>query len=274
MRACWLLCGQVQTGWLLRCKMRTGWLLRRQMQTHGLITPVSAQTGGVASSFGGAISFSASPVYEKHMDRSQAIDLLMESSERMFAEGIPLMRRLLPAESEIALWDHYPEYDVVNGPLACRYFYHCHPVEERGEAEHGHFHIFMGKSAFGRGKRALISPLTGKREKPKVVHIAALAIDPNGMPLSWFTTNRWVTGEWLYPAAAIAKLLAQFDLRGDNGDPLVNDWLTAMVQVSRGVITGLLDQRDQALASRQLDGDDRELEILSQAVIDLAALLD
>ncbi len=207
------------------------------------------------------------------MNRNDALDLLMSSSEAMHRDGTPLMRRILPSEQDIVLWHHYPGVDIVNGAHASRYFYHCHPVEERGNGEHGHFHIFIGKTAFSKDVRPMISP-PKKRNTPKVVHVAALSINAAGLPVGWFTTNRWVTGEWMYRAADIRQLLPLIDFRGDAGDPLVNDWLTAIVHLSFDMIGVLLDQRDAQIMAQDPSGENEDLEIASQAAIDLAVLLD
>ena len=207
------------------------------------------------------------------MNEADAITLLMDSSLAMHSGGIPLMRRMLP-EDEILMWEHYPDEDVVNGKLFCRYFYHCHPPEEREWGEHGHFHLFVGKAAMPKGTRPAIKAPKGKKRRPKVVHIAALSVDANGMPIRWFTINRWVTDEYLYGTSDITPLLKKFDLRGEHGDPLVNDWLTAMVQLSRRDIAELLEERDAMLLQHDPSGEDRDFEILSSKAIDLAALVD
>jgi hypothetical protein len=207
------------------------------------------------------------------MDRNSAREMLMDCSMRMHEQGAPLMRRVMPCDEETKLWSHYPENDVVNGHLACRYFYHCHPPEEREFGEHGHFHLFVGKSAMTQSQRPSIAAPKSKAKRPDVVHIAALSIDTNGLPARWFTVNRWVTDEWLYPADDLTALLPRFNLQGANGDPLVNGWLTAMVQLSLQVIAALLSQRDAELARRDPSGENRSTEILSTAAIDLEALL-
>ncbi len=149
----------------------------------------------------------------------------------MFAGGQPLMNRILPSAEPAELWQHYPPDDVVNGTAGSRYFYHCHPPAERSEGEHGHFHLFLDTSVMPDSVDPIIAPPAATSDEPRadVVHIGALAISTEGLPLCWFTTNRWVTDEWIYPAEAVIDQLAQFDLRGPDGDPLVNDWLTAMV---------------------------------------------
>ena len=207
------------------------------------------------------------------MDRNPALEMLMDASMRMHEQGVPLMRRVVPADQEIRLWSHYPENDVVNGDLGCRYFYHCHPEEEREFGEHGHFHIFLSKAAMAKSHAPLIPAPKSKAKRADVVHIAALSVDTNGLPVRWFTVNRWVTDEWLYPAPGIIALLPQFNLAGSNGDPLVNDWITAMVQLSRPHIADLLTQRDIELALRDPSGEDRASEILSLSAIDLETLL-
>ncbi len=195
----------------------------------------------------------------------------------MFAEGKPLMNRLLPTGQSAELWLHYPADDVVNGAAGSRFFYHCHPPAERSAGEHGHFHLFLAKSAMPRSVVPMIAPpppTDPDAPRADVVHIGALAISTEGLPLCWFTTNRWVTDEWIYPASVVAKQLARFDLRGPYGDPLVNDWLTAMVGLCRADLTDLLAQRDAVLEASDLTGEDRSVEITSIKPISLERLFD
>jgi hypothetical protein len=208
------------------------------------------------------------------MTRAELTDLLMSSTAAMFAGGQPLMNRVLPADKPAEVWHHYPPDDVVNGSAGSRYFYHCHPPAERSDGEHGHFHLFLDKSAMAPGCGPLIAPPATDTDEPRadVVHIAALSISTEGLPLSWFTTNRWVTDEWVYPAEAVIAHLGRFDLRGPDGDPLVNDWLTAMVGLCRGDIASLLSERDRALAARDPTGEDRSVEVTSLKPIALDEL--
>lgn len=142
--------------------------------------------------------------------------------------------------------------------------------------EYGHFHLFLDKSAMPVAAQAMIAPPSrAKPDEPRadVVHIAALAISTEGLPLSWFTTNRWVTDEWLYPAQTVVEQLGRFDLRGPHGDPLVNDWLSAMVGLCRDTLAELLTQRDAELRARDLTGENRSVEITSSVAISLERLL-
>lgn len=210
------------------------------------------------------------------MDHRELTDLLMASTAAMFADGRPLMNRILPSADTAEWWEHYPNGDVVNGEAGSRFFYHCHPPAERSEGEHGHFHLFLAKSAMPAGVRPFVAPPPPASDEPRadVVHIAALSISTEGLPLTWFTTNRWVTDEWVYPASAVIEQLARFDLRGPDGDSLVNDWLTAMVGLCREDLADLLTQRDAVLEARDPTGEDRSVEITSSRSISLERLFD
>lgn len=202
-------------------------------------------------------------------------ELFVSSTTEMFQSGAPLMNRVLPDNGTAETWEHYPTDDVVNGPYQCRYFYHAHPPEERDSDEHGHFHLFFGKSLFAGDQQPLRSPLPldEGEKRADVVHLAGLSMGYDGLPLRWFTTNRWVTDEWLYPARDIIAELPNFDLRGKNGHPLVNDWLTAIFQLSQSTIADLLAERDRQLEILDKTGEDRAVEIASASPISLDELL-
>ena len=203
-------------------------------------------------------------------------DLLMNSTTQMFESGLPLMSRVLPEDGTAEVYAHYPPGDVVNGPASSRYFYHSHPPEEREADEHGHFHLFLGGHVFANAERGpLIAPppLKDGAARADVVHIAALSIGYDGLPLRWFGTNRWVTDECLYPASTIIAALSRFDLRGERGDPLINDWLTALLQLARKDIADILKERDAVLKAKDLTGENRSLEVTGVRPIDLTALL-
>lgn len=211
-------------------------------------------------------------------DRHALTELLFTSTQAMFDEGRPLMQRVVPPGAPPEVFAHYPPGDVVNRQSGSRYFYHCHPPGARIEGEHGHFHIFFERSSMPAGTSPLIArPKPAARPKKKladVVHIAALSISLEGLPIHWFTTNRWVTDEWVFRARDIVRELDRFDMRGaQKGDPHVNDWITALVGLAACDIAGLLEQRD-AMLETDPEGDDRGREILSQAPIVLEALLD
>lgn len=200
--------------------------------------------------------------------RTAAAAALIAATVEMAESGRPLMRRVVPDDGH-RVFEHYPPDDAIDRHNRSRWFYHAHPPEERGDGEHGHFHLFLDRRAFGR-LPAIAGPLAPRKNDARVVHIAALTIDLSGLPVSLFTVNRWVTDEWLYGAAQISARLARFDLSGANSDPLVNRWLTAAVATFAPEIAGILCERDRIIAEVAADFfEDRTAEILSSTPIDL-----
>lgn len=196
-----------------------------------------------------------------------AASRLIDTTIAMAQSGRPLMRRVLPDDS--AVWTHYPPDDAVDAVTGARWFYHAHPPEERGNGEHGHFHLFLDRDNFLDAGGAIAGPVASGGAA--VVHVAALSIDLAGLPRALFTVNRWVTDEWLYPADAIIARLTRYDLvEARDGDPLVNCWLTAAVAVLAPELRAILTARDAALAGKPPSWfEDRSVEILSSTPIDL-----
>ena len=182
----------------------------------------------------------------------------------MAAKGRGPIERVLPTPpATYTQWSHYPEGDAVDPDSRARWFYHAHPPEERGPGEHGHFHLFLPLAAFD-GLAPLAEP--AKEGAAKVVHVAALCFDTDGLPTHWIATNQWVTEEYLYPAEAIVERLGALDLSraGEaKGIAYVGRWLTCALAATRGDVVDLLHRRDAALA--ETDPRDRQAEILASA---------
>lgn len=181
----------------------------------------------------------------------------------MAIEGRTLIERVLPQQPETyTQYTHYPEGDAIDPGSRARWFYHAHAPEERGQGEHGHFHLFLPLSAFGK-ETPIARPK--KDSAAKVVHVAALCFDTDGLPTHWIATNQWVTQEFLYPAEAIIARLDQMQMDGAGaakGIPHVGAWLTLALAIAREDIADLLHARDAALALT--DPQDRAAEILAQ----------
>ncbi len=180
----------------------------------------------------------------------------------MAGEGRTLIERILPAPpEEFTQWSHYPPGDAIDPASRARWFYHAHPPEQRGPGEHGHFHMFLPLDAFD-GIEPLAVP--EKEDPAKVVHVAALCFDTDGLPTHWIATNQWVTEEYMYPAGAVIERLDGMDMShaGEaKGIPHVGRWLTCASRTSRADIETLLRQRDAAFAKTTARG--RDAEILS-----------
>lgn len=192
----------------------------------------------------------------------------------MHRNGRVLMQRVLPISGVAEAWRHYPADDIVDPSSGARVFYHAHLRASDADHLHGHFHFFLARSAMARGIKPLRMPPADQRPRPSVVHIAALGIDDAGLPVQWFTTNRWVTNEWLYPADAILTKLRPGLFANAAGDPLVNRWLDAALTLATPLLAGLLHERDDKLREQVIDGEDRAVEIVSSQPWDLLSALN
>ena len=181
------------------------------------------------------------------MDQQQAAMVVIETITAMAQQGRPLMLRVLPA-GEVRFWDHYPDNDARDERTRSRWYYHVHATGERDPDEHGHFHLFLHRTQLDDPAAYSVAPAAGENAPAHVTHIAGLSIDQVGIPRAWFATNRWVTDEFLYPAAVMAAHLDRYDVDQTEEDPLVNRLLTAMVALYRDELVALLETRDRAMA--------------------------
>lgn len=161
--------------------------------------------------------------------------------------------------------------DVYDPDSHAQYYYHAHR-----DGEHGHFHCFLRAAGMPEGVAPV--PEARRRDWPAgdkaLAHLVAISMDRKGLPLRMFTTNRWVTGETLYPAQDVIRMLDRFVI--DHAYPSwpTNRWITAMLRLFRPQIAALLLARDAVLAARAAahpDGDvhdDRRLETISELAID------
>ena len=192
-------------------------------------------------------------------------------------------------------WQHYPAGDVHDPNSHAQFFYHAHPVGERGRDEHGHFHTFLRARGMPSGVRPLVlpelavalaaaaapaAPSAPAGEDGEWSHLIAIAMNGSGRATRLFTTNRWVTGETWYRAADVVTMLGRFTLGSVGPAPLLNQWIVAMIGLYRPQIDALVQARDKAmLAWRERRRgkmhvfDDRRLEVTSALDIALEAQL-
>ena len=205
-----------------------------------------------------------------------ALERLFELTGQIAKEGVSLVPRVVPADAPFVQYQHYPRGDCIAPGNKSRWFYHAHKPEEREDGEHGHFHMFLPLDIFDDVEPYYQPPakLPNGKNTQGVVHFGALSFGLDGMPLSWFTTNYWVTYEYMMPAEAIASRLRHFDMSGAPGDPLVNDWLTAAVHHFHDPIIEMMRRRDVFLKEKKQElGSavfaDKKVEILSRLPFDL-----
>lgn len=212
------------------------------------------------------------------MDQISAATTVIETISLMAAEKRPLMLRVLP-EKDVRFWNHYPPKDARDAHCLSRWYYHVHKPGDRHEDEHGHFHLFLHRTQMDEGAAPIAIPKEGEDAKAKVVHLAALSIDNSGIPREWFTTNRWVTNEFMYDAETLIKHLDRYNVDATKEDDAVNRFLTAMVALYRDELASMLRERDRKLdALGALDGAPEKLEkgndVLSRVPIDLDAKIE
>jgi len=176
-------------------------------------------------------------------------------------------------------WETHPEGGVEDENNGSAWFYHAHdPSEARQWDEHGHFHCFSLASKLIKGATPIALPPDPDPDKVRSVHLAAISIDSGGVPKRLFAANRWVTGEWMYEAAAVVPLIDRFAIRTDKRFALTSRWLSVMLRLFRPQIAWLLHERDRVIAEKRAAGlaaftEDHTIEALAAVQIDLDAHL-
>ncbi len=179
--------------------------------------------------------------------------MVVETITQMAAEGRPLMVRVLGA-ADIHWWEHYPDDDARDEITHSRWYYHVHAPGDRDPEEHGHFHLFLHRTQLETGVQPIAQPAEGEDALAFVTHIAGLSIDHQGIPISWFATNRWVTDEFMYAAPVMIAHLDRYNVDQTAEDETVNRFLTAMVALYRNEIADMLQERDQKLENLRRAG--------------------
>ena len=107
--------------------------------------------------------------------------------------------------------ERYPADSVGDPATGFSWFYHAHAGwAPRAWEEHGHFHCFVDSDRLPRRAGPLALPPEAGSSAVGCAHLAGLSIDRRGVPTTLFAPNRWVTDEWMYPAAPIARLTANY----------------------------------------------------------------
>ncbi len=211
------------------------------------------------------------------MNATDAAHTVIETITQMAQEQRPLMLRVLPDGGESHFWKHYPKGDARDAKTRSRWYYHVHAPGSRDEGEHGHFHLFLHRTQLPKRLEPKVWPPQGEDCKAHVTHLVGLSIDTVGIPRAWFTVNRFVTNEFLFPADVMIEHLPDFNVDETKEDDLVNRFVTAMVALYREEIAELLRQRDarhaELVAKHGEKGYEKEsgVEVLSQIPIDLDA---
>lgn len=184
---------------------------------------------------------------------------LLAAQLHIMQAGPGLAAAALAGAAQFVEWRHYPARDVQDKAAQSRFFYHAHSADERVEGEHGHFHVF----APGGGGTGSFS------------HLVGISIDPFGMPMRIFSTNRWVTDETWIDSAGMASRLAGFRIEARGRMAPVAAWITAFVRAYEDDIGDLLRMRDSVVAKRTRKAsleqvlEDRTLAVISEKQVSL-----
>ena len=203
-------------------------------------------------------------------------DVVIDCHRLLAKSGDNIVGELIKGAETFYEWDHYPKGDVYDNVTHSQFYYHAHPQELR-EGEHGHFHTFVRPRGMPAGVKP--APLPGlklpKGKNDALSHIVGISMDPQGVPIRLFATNRWVTGEVWYTAEDVGAILEAFDIDLAHPSWLVNRWVTSMIRLFQPQITKLLEARDRRVAgwvATQPDKDvyeDRDLDVASAVDISI-----
>jgi hypothetical protein len=184
--------------------------------------------------------------------------------------GDNIVGELIKGHETFYEWDHYPPGDVYDSDHDSQFYYHAHPQIER-VGEHGHFHSFVHPEIIPSAHSPLAEPPPEELEEDEVplCHLVGISMDSLGIPIRFFTTNRWVTGEILFAAETVSQALDQFEIDLAQPSWPVNLWVTNMIRLFRPQIESLLAARDQVIDDWQRSNpdsnayEDHELEVTS-----------
>jgi len=213
---------------------------------------------------------------ERLEDMRDAGDRVVECLRVLSVTDDNIVGELIKNEETFYEWNHYPDGDVYDQVSHSQYYYHAHPQEERS-GEHGHFHTFLRPKGMPDGLRpALVDDYEAPKDPDDALsHLVAISMDPAGLPIKLFVTNRWVTGEIWYTADDVCRMLDYFLI--DHAQPSwpVNMWVSSMVRLFDPQIRDLVAARDVAVAAWR-DGhkesdvfEDRDFEVAADLAIDI-----
>ena len=165
--------------------------------------------------------------------RQQAARCALARQLRQAHRGRSMLHPFIGRSQRFECWQHYPRNDAVDATGRWQFYFHAHDPAEvdsaRHPEEHGHIHLFR-RDALGR-----------------LSHLSGLSLDAKGLPLMWFATNQWVTGERWLAAEPLGRGLSDIELRLRG--PLAGAalWLADLVRLYAEPLREMLRARDAAV---------------------------
>lgn len=176
-------------------------------------------------------------------------------------------------------WGHYPDNDAVDSSTGYQWFYHSHSPEDRPDTtEHGHFHLFARRKLWARRmnsstEKTFAVMTRDLRKNVETRHLLTIGLNANGLPISLFTVNSWVTGDLMLSASLTEELLRE--MRLNTGYPEIDAVIESVVALCPEELRTMLELRDQSLANCASKDilSNKKLELLSEVPINLDAKL-
>ena len=175
--------------------------------------------------------------------------------------GRTLNEAALCGAKDFVEWQHYPNNDLADANSGYEFYYHAHSADEMLAGEHGHFHVI-------------------KRDAQSFHHLIGIALNQKGLPTRLFTTNQWVTGEEMIDSDLVIKSLKSFEMAVKGRMAPVSNWIGALIQLFSTDIEKLIVDRDQKIASMEVEFGGRALvlnsrkhHVLTECKIDLLGRL-
>jgi len=201
-----------------------------------------------------------------------AAERVLTAHAALAEAGQTVVSALMPGQSALEAWAHYPEQDIRDPASGVQFYYHAHPEHDRGESEHGHFHVFAPAG------EDVERPVDDNGHLPageqSLCHLIAISMDAYSQPIGLFTTNRWVTGETWLPAEQVIEHTRAFEMAAQAPFAQTRAWLSGMMTLFRPQIERLIAERDSRVVAWHAEhgGDvfeDRALNRTSAAPINL-----
>jgi hypothetical protein len=201
-----------------------------------------------------------------------AAERVLSASAALAQAGQTVVSALMPGQTGLEAWTHYPEQDIRDPATGAQVYYHAHPEHDRADGEHGHFHIFAPAGV--EGERPADDNGHLPAGEANLCHLIAMSMDAYSQPIGMFTTNRWVTGETWVPAEQVIDRVRAFEMQAREPYAQTCAWLAGMMKLFRPQIEALIGERDARVAAWRVEkgGDvfeDRALNRPSAAPIDL-----
>jgi len=146
---------------------------------------------------------------------------------------------------------HFPKNDLIDENSGSQCFFHRHKSLEIGSTQH--FHFF-------RNWVPSIKEIDGRM---MTTHIAALEVGQSFEPISWFTLNQWVTGNYFLLSDDLKALCANFNFNSikNSKNKEIVLWLEEMFKDGvNNYFDNLIFDRDKNLENIHKIGEDNLLE--------------